>query len=1219
MLRSITGFAFLFVSTFAAAAEPLQTVAEKSGYQATSTHAEVLTFCKELANRQPDIAKYSEYGPSTEGKPLPALTLQIGTEDKRPTVLVFANIHAGEVDGKEAVLALARDLAIGKSELLKTLRIVILPNINPDGNDRIDKKNRTEQNGPANGVGQRENADGLDLNRDFVKLETQEIRALLKAIQTYDPLMVVDCHTTNGSQHRYKLTYDGPRYATAHPDLISYSTTKLFPDLTTKVKKATGFDSFWYGNFNRDRTEWTTYPAGPRFGLQLFALQGRFGILSESYSYATYEERVKASYAFVKANIEHVAVNLAAIQKVVVAARETPAKITLRSKTVAQDKTATVFGFVEKDGKPAEPRQSKDFELKIVTKVVPTLEVEIPAAYLIPAEFAAVVDTLRRHGIKVEELREQLELDTETYTVTEIAKAKTAFQKHATVTVETTLAKSSTMARPGMFLVRTAQPLGRLAAFLLEPQSEDGLTTWNAFDSRLAMKAPFPVLRLPKLGPIFTGAPRALPEDRAAKKKFSIEQSAPLRVPPISLGEITWLPDGEHWLQVKEGKLWKVAARTGRSELFVDGDKLKQALAGITGIDSKTSASFTRGTKFQFDADRAKILFDTGAGLVLVHRDGSAAQRLDSEKEHEFPTFSPDGKHLAFVRKGNLFSIEIATAKIAQLTTDGGAGEILNGRGDWVYEEEIFNRNGGAFWWSPDSTAIAFLRFDDKPVPKFNVLDGSSMRGTTSTINYPKAGDANPLVSLGVVKLEGKAKPVFANLEGYKADATVIARVGWVPGKTPLPFAYLQNREQTWLDFAIWPDLAAKPKVLFRDTTKAWVEELGEPHWLKDGSFLILSERSGWKQLYYYAADGKLNGAITAGNFDIKSLDRIDEASGDVYFTANASSPTGVDFLMTNLRDPSSLTILSQTGSTHAISLAPKGAFYIDRQSNDATPVQAVLRELVRKPVRVLDSNPSYDRERFFYGRYERVKIETPDGFAMDAAITYPPDFHEGNRYPIWILTYAGPHAPTIKDGAGTRGGFEQILAAQGIVVLRVDPRSASGQGAQSAWTAYKQLGVGELKDLETAVDWIGKNPWADTTRVGLSGHSYGGYMAAYALTHSKKFSAGIAGAPVTDWALYDSIYTERYMGLPKDNAAGYEKSSVLKAAGNLQGKLLIVHGLVDDNVHAQNSLKFIEALQKANKDFDVMVYPSSRHGILSPHYQRTQYRFILRSFGVEK
>ena len=1215
MLRSFLALVILALPTFAA--EPLPTVAEESKFTATSTHAEVLAFSKELAKRQPDLVAYSEYGTSVEGKKLPALVLQMGADDKRPTVLVFANIHAGEVDGKEAVLALVRDLATEKSDLLKKLRIVILPNINPDGNDRIDPKNRTEQNGPTAGVGIRENADDLDLNRDFVKLESLEIRALLKAVRQYDPVMVIDCHTTNGSQHRYKLTYDGPRYVTAHPDLIAYSTAKLFPAVSAKVTKATGFDTFWYGNFNRARTEWTTYPAGPRFGLQLFALQGRLGILSESYSYATYQDRIRATYAFVKANLEHVAEHTEEVKKLVLTARETPGKLALRTRTVAQDKSATVLGFVEKDGRPIEPRQTKDFELKIITKVVPTLEVEVPAAYLIPAEFVTVADTLRRHGIQVEELREQIELDTETYTVTELTKAKSAFQKHVTVSVETTLAKTITVAQPGMFVVRTKQPLGRLAAYLLEPQAEDGLTTWNAFDVALRMNAAFPVMRLSKAAPIFSGAPRALPEDRTAKKKFTIDSPVG-RGGSSTLGEVTWLPDGEHWLQAKEGKLWKVAARTGRAELFVDPENLKKSLADIQGIDAKLVASFTGGTRFAFNPDRTAMLFNTGTGLVLVPRDGAPAKRLTGEKVHEFPTFSPDGRQLAFVRNGNLFNIDLATAKVQPLTSDGGTAEILNGRGDWVYEEEIFNRNGGAYWWSPDSTAIAFLRFDDKPVPKFTVLDSSTLRGKVELISYPKAGDANPLATIGVVKLSD-AKPVFLNLDGYKPDATVIARVGWLPGKVPVPFAYLQNREQTWLDFAIWPDATGKPTVLFRETTKAWVEDLGEPHGLKDGSFLILSERSGWKHLYHYTADGKLIGAVTAGQFDVKSLDRIDEASGDVYFTANASSPTGVDFMTTNIRDPGQLRILTQTDSTHAVSLAPKGAFYLDRQSSDTTPVQTVLRELVRKPVRVLDSNPAHEREQSIFGRYERVKIPASDGFTMDASITYPPDFHEGNRYPIWMMTYAGPHAPTVKDGAGTRGGFEQILAAHGVIVFRVDPRSSSGQGAQSSWACFKQLGVQELKDLETAVDWIGRNAWADTSRVGIGGHSYGGFMAGYALTHSKKFSAGIAGAPVTDWALYDSIYTERYMGLPKDNAAGYEKSSVTKAAANLHGKLLIVHGLIDDNVHAQNSLKFIEALQKANKDFDVMVYPNSRHGIVSGHYPRTQLKFILRSFGIDR
>jgi dipeptidyl-peptidase-4 len=311
--------------------------------------------------------------------------------------------------------------------------------------------------------------------------------------------------------------------------------------------------------------------------------------------------------------------------------------------------------------------------------------------------------------------------------------------------------------------------------------------------------------------------------------------------------------------------------------------------------------------------------------------------------------------------------------------------------------------------------------------------------------------------------------------------------------------------------------------------------------------------------------------------------------------------------------------VLSPKSTTHRIDLAPTGTLYVDRESDDLTPTRTILRELRAKPVRVLDTNPAYDREKYLFGKYERKQIKLSDGFELEAAITYPPDFHPLNRYPVWVLTYAGPHSPTVRDGWGTGRVFENVLAAHGVIVLRVDPRSASGKGAESAWTCYKQLGVQELKDLEEAVDWIGKNPWADTTRVGISGHSYGGFMASYALTHSKKFAAGIAGAPVTDWAYYDTIYTERYMGLPSENKEGYEKTSVVKAAKNLHGKLLICHGLIDDNVHPQNSLQLISALQAAGKDFEVMVYPGSRHGIIPAHYPKLQAKFALRALGVEK
>jgi dipeptidyl-peptidase-4 len=300
-------------------------------------------------------------------------------------------------------------------------------------------------------------------------------------------------------------------------------------------------------------------------------------------------------------------------------------------------------------------------------------------------------------------------------------------------------------------------------------------------------------------------------------------------------------------------------------------------------------------------------------------------------------------------------------------------------------------------------------------------------------------------------------------------------------------------------------------------------------------------------------------------------------------------------------------------------------AYYADTYSSLVTPTQVALFDSHLHAVRRLDNNSVYSREEYHFGKTLPVNVELSDGTNLNGLITYPPDFGGTTtsgggmwKYPIWIKTYAGPHTPTVQDAWLGGRVQDQVLASLGIVVFQVDPRSASGKSRESAWTAYKHLGVGELKDLEAAVDWISKNHWVDSKRIGLQGHSYGGYITAYALTHSKKFCAGIAGAPVTDWRNYDSIYTERYMGLPQDNPAGYDAGSVVKAAKNLHGKLLIIHGLVDDNVHFQNTVQLIHELEKADKDFEVMVYPLARHGIHGRHYQRQMVNFITRSLGID-
>jgi dipeptidyl-peptidase-4 len=268
--------------------------------------------------------------------------------------------------------------------------------------------------------------------------------------------------------------------------------------------------------------------------------------------------------------------------------------------------------------------------------------------------------------------------------------------------------------------------------------------------------------------------------------------------------------------------------------------------------------------------------------------------------------------------------------------------------------------------------------------------------------------------------------------------------------------------------------------------------------------------------------------------------------------------------------------------------------------------------------VRTLDSNPAHELENYLLGQYERVRIPTPDGFLLEASVHKPVGFDPRKKYPVWFMTYGGPHAPTVSDGSMGPRLADEARANLGFIVFRCDPRSASGKGAVSTWSAYRRLGVRELQDVETAIRWLTAHPWADAGRVGMSGHSYGGFLTAYVLTHSKLFAAGIASSPVTDWRNYDSIYTERYMGTPQENPKGYEVTSVVRAAKDLHGKLLIVHGLKDDNVHVQNTLQLVHALQQADRDFELMLYPLARHGIGSRHYRRLLLDFMCRALRPE-
>lgn len=1195
-----------------------------------------MDFCERLAKLSP-VVRLTDMGTSTEGRKLPLLILAdppvSSPEEAARTgkLVVYAqgDIHAGEVDGKEGLLMLARDIATGPDRpLLKKLVILIAPIFNPDGNDRMARTNRPGQVGPEEGMGVRHNAQDLDLNRDFIKLETPEVRALVRLLGRWDPAVVIDAHTTNGSFHRYLITYDGPRNAATYQPIVSEARDKLLPDAGRRMEKRSGYKSFFYGDFTFDHKQWESYPATPRYNVPYFGLRNRLGVLVESYAYASYKDRVLASRDFIRACFEYAAEHDGDIRNTLADARRVTAEagkqpkpgdlVAIRQKAVPLNGLWTALGFVEekRDGRTV-PAAPKDYTVQYLGLCEPTKTVARPYAYLIPDSPPKVVENLQRHGIEVDVLREDVELDVETARVTKIDRALVPFQKHRLVTLHTDVQARSRRVPAGTLIVRTGQPLGTLACYLLEAESEDGLATWNFFDEVIAEGKDFPALRLPKPVALTTTRARPPADARAARKRVTFE-AAYGGAEPLSFSgspvSATWLDDGRHWLQARDGRLMKVDAATGRSEPFFDPDKVVAALTKLPGFGKAAAQTLVSSTSLDMNPQKTGALFEHENDLYFASLDGQRAVRLThTPDEKELTTFSPDGQFVAYVRGRTLYAVDLATQTERALAGDPADG-ISTGKTDWVYFEEVFDRHWNAFWWSPDSRNIAFLRFDDRPVHRFTVIDQIPPLQTVEATPYPKPGDPNPIVKLGVVSAGGG--PVrWVDLGDCSENASLIVHVGWTPDSKSVYF-HVQDRTQTWLDFCTAPAEGGKATRLFRETTKAWVANNGPAHFLKDGSFFWASERTGWQHYYHFEKAGKLLGSLTSGEWEARTLERVDEEGGWAYVTGTRDSPLADNLYRVRL-DGSAIERVTRAPGEHRVHVAPKGDLVLDTHSDLHTPPRVDLIRADGSAVRTVDSNPVFALDDYELGKVEQLQVKAADGFPLEGLLVLPPDFDPARRYPAWFMTYGGPHAPTVRDAWPVGAAiFDQVLANLGFVVFRCDPRSASGKSAALAWTCYRRLGVGELADVEAAVRWLGARPFVDASRIGMSGHSYGGFMTSYALTHSNLFAAGIAGAPVTDWRSYDTIYTERYMNTPQENPKGYDETSVVRAAGNLHGKLLLLHGLMDDNVHFQNTVQLVQELQKADKEFELMVYPRSRHGISGKAYRRLMVDFIRRTLG---
>lgn len=686
---------------------------------------------------------------------------------------------------------------------------------------------------------------------------------------------------------------------------------------------------------------------------------------------------------------------------------------------------------------------------------------------------------------------------------------------------------------------------------------------------------------------------------------------------------IQWIDDSRFlWAKTSSSRrvteVLEVDAANGRAKPLFNAAKLEALLRKDAGLTEAGAQKATHQPSYELARRGTLMLLSANGDLFTYDIRANRLTRLTSTpgEEQEF-AFSPDGTLVSFVRNNDLFVVDANGARPERRITAGGSDDVLNGILDWLYQEEIYGRgNFRAYWWSPDSKSIAFLRLDEKSVPRHTSVDDIPYGQDLAAQRYPKAGEPNPVPKILVAGLSG-GEPRDLTLPAYTPSDLLLVNVSWTPDSSRVVYQ-AANREQTWLDLVAVDRVSGEAETIRRETSPAWVEVIASPRWLADGTLLWLSERSGWRHLYHLRADGSVIRQLTAGDWEVRDLEGFDAKSGWIYFTANEREAVGRDLYRVRL-DGSGFERISARRGTHTPAFNEAATRFTDSWSDFSTPPQLRLHSAGGREVAVLDANPSKKLDQLILSKPEFVQVKTRDGYAMDAVMIKPADFDPSKRYPVFQYLYGGPHAPVAGDAWGSSTYlFHQALAQRGVVVWICDNRSASGRGLAPAWPIYKRFGEQELRDIEDGVAWLAQQPWIDSGRVMLYGWSFGGFLTSYALTHSTSFAAGIAGAPVTDWRDYDSVYTERYMLTPQHNPEGYKSASPRFAAENLHGSLLLLHGTTDDNVHLQNTTQFAYELQKAGKSFRMMLYAKSRHGVTDPalaaHMRRMMFDFVMES-----
>ncbi len=702
-----------------------------------------------------------------------------------------------------------------------------------------------------------------------------------------------------------------------------------------------------------------------------------------------------------------------------------------------------------------------------------------------------------------------------------------------------------------------------------------------------------------------------------AQTKLTLEaitSNAPLSGPTLTKPQIA--PDGSRvtFLRGKDGDrnqldLWEFDVASAQTRLLVDA---KVVLPGDETLSDEEKArrerqriaSLSGIVDYQWSPDGRTLLFPLGGELYLydLAKTGKAAVRklTDGGGFATDPKLSPKGGFVSFIRARDLWVIDLASGQEVRLTADGSE-TIASGVAEFVADEEMDRHTG--YWWAPDDSAIAYARIDESSVPVQKRYEVYPDRTEVVEQRYPAAGDANVEIALGVIAPKADAKPQWIDL-GKNRDI-YLARVDW---RDPQRLTFQrQSRDQKKLELVENTLATGKQRTLITETANTWVPLHNSLRFLDDGRFIWSSERSGFEHLYLASENGKKLSALTRGDWPVDSLLAVDQEKGLAFFSAGQSSPIESGVYSVSLQG-GALKPLSKTPGNHSASFAKNASIYVDSWSNTITPPQIELFKADGTRLATLLVNDLSAAEHP-YATYRDAQRPTEFGTltaadgktALHYSLIKPADFDPAKKYPVVVFVYGGPAAQTVtRSWPGRSDGlFNQYLAQNGYLVFSLDNRGTPRRGAAFGGALYAKQGTVEVDDQLSGVQWLKSQPFVDGARIGVYGWSNGGYMTLMLLgKHSEAYACGVAGAPVTDWALYDTHYTERYMNLPKANAAGYKEASVFTHLDGLKSKLLLVHGMADDNVLFTNSTKLMSELQKRGTPFELMTYPGAKHGL---------------------